>query len=52
LSIDPISRTELAERRRRFQAQLGEGIAIVPARTGGPVRTTRYRSGRTRPFGT
>ena len=30
MSIDPISRTELAERRRRFQAQLGEGVAIVP----------------------
>jgi Xaa-Pro aminopeptidase len=30
LSIDPISRAELAERRRRFQAQLGEGVAIVP----------------------
>ena len=30
MSIDPISRAELAERRRRFQAQLGEGVAIVP----------------------
>jgi Xaa-Pro aminopeptidase len=30
LPIEPISRAELAERRRRFQAQLGEGVAIVP----------------------
>ena len=30
MSIDPISHAELAERRRRFQAQLGEGVAIVP----------------------
>ena len=29
MPIDPISPSELAERRRRFQAQLGEGVAIV-----------------------
>jgi len=28
-SFDPISRGELAERRRRFQSQLGEGVALV-----------------------
>ncbi|MFI5315284.1 MAG: aminopeptidase P N-terminal domain-containing protein [Myxococcota bacterium] len=28
-SFDPISRAELAERRRRFQSQLGEGVALV-----------------------
>ncbi|HTO52311.1 MAG TPA: aminopeptidase P N-terminal domain-containing protein [Myxococcota bacterium] len=28
-SFDPIPRAELAERRRRFQSQLGEGVAIV-----------------------
>ena len=30
MSIEPISRAELAERRRRFQAQLGEGVAMIP----------------------
>jgi len=34
LPIEPISPTELAERRRRFQAQLGEGVAIVPGAHG------------------
>jgi Xaa-Pro aminopeptidase len=29
-SFDPISRGELSERRRRFQSQLGEGVALVP----------------------
>ena len=29
-SFDPISPAELAERRRRFQSQLGEGVALVP----------------------
>jgi Xaa-Pro aminopeptidase len=28
-SFDPISRAELAERRKRFQSQLGEGVALV-----------------------
>ena len=30
----PISPAELAERRRRFQSQLGEGVAIVPGAHG------------------
>ena len=34
MPIAPISPTELAERRRRFQAQLGEGVAIVPGAHG------------------
>jgi Xaa-Pro aminopeptidase len=30
LSFAPVPNTELAERRRRFQSQLGEGVALVP----------------------
>lgn len=30
MRFEPVPHTELAERRRRFQSQLGEGIALVP----------------------
>ena len=30
MRFEPVAKTELAERLRRFQSQLGEGVALVP----------------------